>query len=484
MSDNAESAQPRPWLCIAYAYPPIQRSGTHRTAAFVRGLVQHGWQATVLTVSPPAGEAIDEDLMNGVPAATCIVRSAWLRPVDSLARRVRGWFRAPANARIPKNPNGSCASKPSSDPSLRSSISKWLSTPDSRVGWIAPAIAAGVSAIRRRKPEIIYSTSPYASAHLIALALHWLTRVPWVADFRDPWCGNPFEDKRSSLVERINGWLEACVLRSASRVICNTPTMEQTFVKRRPALRVKIGTIMNGVDMEAMRSVHPQRLGGENDFVFAHCGQFYGPRTPETLFSALRMLVSEYPAEAARVRLALIGSASFQGRSLLEIATQSGVAGCVLIYGERSHREALCLAAGADALVLMGAAGAGDDIQVPQKLFEYLALRRPILALIGRENPGVQILRESGADAAVCEPGDAAGVAQAMRQLGEPARRPAPASWHGVHRFDRSLRVRELLSVFEELANSRVQGQDSLPVRHRRQARSLDEFRDPSMMPA
>ncbi len=66
----------RHWLCIAYAFPPINRSGTHRTLGFVRHLDALGWDSTVLTVEPD-GEPCDLELLSRVPSSTTILRAAW-----------------------------------------------------------------------------------------------------------------------------------------------------------------------------------------------------------------------------------------------------------------------------------------------------------------------------------------------------------------------------------------------------------------------
>ena len=184
------------WLCVAYSFPPINRSGTHRTLGFVKHLARAGWDATVLTVEP-RDEAIDESLLRHVPSSTTILRVPWHDPVQR-ARRIADW-----GLRIGASSSRGAGSLTSGSrrttrtrraSSVREFIARLLTTPDSRIGWILPAVRAGLTAMRRRRPDVIYSTSPYASAHLAALILSRWARVPWVADFRDPWRGNPFQE--------------------------------------------------------------------------------------------------------------------------------------------------------------------------------------------------------------------------------------------------------------------------------------------------
>ena len=59
--------------------------------------------------------------------------------------------------------------------------------PDGGLGWVPFAFFAAMRAVRRDQPEVVFSTSAPYGAHLVALLVSRLTRLPWVADFRDEW---------------------------------------------------------------------------------------------------------------------------------------------------------------------------------------------------------------------------------------------------------------------------------------------------------
>jgi len=447
----------RSWLCIAYAFPPINRSGTHRTLAFVKHLHRAGWDATVLTVDP-RDEPIDDSLLAELPDTTSIIRTKWFRPLEPLARLRR--FSpsrsglAARDFRTQSPPNRK--SKIENLQSFRDWLSRLLQLPDSRIGWLPPAVWAGLGAIRRRRPDVIYSTSPYASAHLIALVLSRLTRLPWVADFRDPWCANPFRNLPYSSLRHLDALLERVVVASAAHIVCNTPTVADDFQRRYPTVASRCTVIANGIDFERFTGVQPKRCARADEFVLLHSGQFYGPRSPAPLFAALRRLATNPESDCTPIRLALLGPDSYDGQPLRELAAQAGVADRVDILGTKCHAEALSYMAGADALILVGGAGHGADLQVPNKLFEYLALRRPILALLAPDSPARTVLREARADAIVCEPTDDARIAQAMQTLADPNRIVPEDYWTGLDRFDRSRRAVELLAVFERISKIRA----------------------------
>ena len=454
VSDNASTTSKRKrWLCIAYAFPPINRSGTHRTLGFVKHLDRLGWDASVLTVLP-RDEPLDELLADGLPDSTRVVRTPW---VDRIAQ-VKSWI--PRARRDPCVATSSGGALPAGDSPAARGFRDWFSrllmTPDSRVGWITPAIRAGLREINHTRPEVLYSTSPYMSAHLIARALSQRTGLPWVADFRDPWTFNPFRTIPYSTIRRWDAWLERRVLRSANHVVCCTPSMTQEFVRRFPFLKGKCSTIMNGFDASKLDGIKPFRDVGPERFVMTHCGQFYGGRNPSVWFAALRRALQETPDLANKLVVQLIGPTTYHGKSLEDLAASYGLARVVRVLGPKSHAEALAHMAGSDALMLAASDGPGGELQVPNKLFEYLAIRRPIIAACLSGNPTVDILEDAAAQAVVCEPGDERALADAITGLAVRGPDGSASAWSGAHRFDRSHRAAELVSVFERLSEELI----------------------------
>ena len=453
---NAE--QRRHWFCIAYAFPPIQRSGTLRTLGFVRHLDRWGWDATVLTVEPN-GEPLDPSLVPLIPSSTTLLRTPW---VDIISRVKSVCPVGTKSITIPRSRR-----------SLRDWLSRLLITPDSRTGWILPAVRQGLKAIRRRRPDVIYSTSPYMSAHLIGLMLSRWFNLPWVADFRDPWRGNPFREIPYRSLDRWDAWLENLVMRRATHVVFNTPAMKDLAClgdggarrngrsqSMQPTLDHKSTTILNGFDSEMFSSIAPKRLAPPGDFVLTHAGEFYDKRSPKVWFSALRRVLVMAPGLAGRIRIVLIGPETYGSHSLGDLATRAGVGRHVVVLGRKSRPETLALLAGSDALMLAGLTEApagnatqrANDLQVPAKLFEYLALRRPIIANVRAEGSVAAILQEAGAEALLCDPNDEEGLARAIVHLAEHRSVQVDNAWAGVARFDRAHRAADLAEIFSRLA--------------------------------
>lgn len=440
----------RKWLCVAYAFPPINRSGTHRTAAFVRHLDRLGWDADVITVKPDGG-TLDAQLSATIPPSTTVHRTGWTDFI-ALAKSV---FRKAG----PTNSLRRCTSAPRESKTERQDgwsewFSRLLQTPDSRVGWIPHAVAAGARCIRRTRPEVLYSTSPYASAHLAALILHRMFRIPWVADFRDPWMGNPYVEATFPSLRRWNAFWERTVVGSASAVICNTATLRESMLDRHPRAADRCHVMANGIDSDLFRGLEGIRTAPSGTFVLLHAGQFYGPRKPTLLFEALRRALGG-PLAGRSATLALLGSEQYDGRSLKELANAAGVGPQVKVLGTLPHQQSLAHLIAADALVLMGASGRGADLQVPNKLFEYLGARRPILAAVPTDSPSVDILNQARADAVVCDPGDVESMTTAITCLALGTYDRPADPWSGLGRFERRRRADELSNIFESLTGSR-----------------------------
>ncbi|MFQ5414397.1 MAG: glycosyltransferase [Phycisphaerae bacterium] len=473
----------RRWLCVAYAFPPINRSGTHRTLGFVRHVSRAGWDADVVTVEP-GDEPCDASLAALVPPDTRVLRAPCVDIIER-TKRMLGMFGTVDVRDRPRVDAGVCAvchthqntghacehdmrvaagrgHSTARSHGLRAVprvtlrtvpdlLTRLMTTPDPHVGWIPPAIRRALGAIRRARPDVIYSTSPSLSAHVVALVASRWSGVPWVADFRDPWGGNPFRPVTHRAVARWDAWLERHVVHGAAHIVCTTPTMRDLLCRRFPSASGKTTVIPNGFDAELVEGLAPRRVTTRDVFALVHSGQFYGPRSPHVWFRALRRARQRDPAAAGNMRMVLVGSTDYDGRPLTDIAAAAGVADCVDVVGPRRHADALAIAGGADAVMLGGVAGDGGSLQVPNKLFEYIAMRRPILAAVAPESPVIGILGACRAEAVVCAPDDDVGLADGMIRLARGVPFGVSDAWSGVGNFRREVGASALADIFERV---------------------------------
>jgi glycosyltransferase involved in cell wall biosynthesis len=355
-------------LMVAFHYPPWSGgSGIHRSLKFTRYLPECGWQPIVLTASlnayPPNGT-------NGceIPPGVIVSRAFALDSARHLA--------------------------------VRGAYPSWIALPDRWISWWPSAVAVGLRLIRKFQPDVIWSTYPIATAHLIGLSLHRLTQTPWVADFRDPMTEvDPKTGQQFPLdpsVRRANGWIEAPTVRACTRAVFTTPGTQAMYETHFPEVPGDRWTVIpNGYDeedfAEAERVVTPRRPGGAT--VLVHSGVLYPEaRDPRPFFEALAHLKQSGQISTDNLKIILRAS-GFDDRYRPQIR-ELGIDGIVSLEPALSYSEALAEMLSADGLLIFQAANC--NWQIPAKLYECLRARRPIFALTDPDGDTGTVLKAEG----------------------------------------------------------------------------------------
>ncbi len=384
-------------IVITDVFPPVSAVGVHRTVALCRRLVERGWGVTVVTARPGASAVLDEGLLEGVPKEVRVVRTT-APDILGLAVRI---FR-PRFGRVDSSKRAGDAGQTGEAENLQPGIfrrmvdwlSWWLHVPDGSVGWLVPAVWVGLREAGRHRPDVIYSSAPMWTSHLAAGALSRLLHVPWVADFRDPWCGSHWRKIPYRLHRKADDVLERLVIRRASRITCAWDGIRKHLVSRYPMKTKDITTIHNGFDPDQIGPISPVSLD-ESRCVLIHAGTLYGPRSPIPLLEGLRRFRREFPTEADRMLVVFLGLPEYNGRPLEDIVSGYGVGDLVRIIPPTSHKEALSFLKGADVAVLFGQGGDAALAPVPAKVYEYIGANKAVLA-IGAGEEAVDIMRRGG----------------------------------------------------------------------------------------
>ena len=372
-------------LFITTCFPPTNATGIHRGVALVRHLAACGYEVMVLTMPPAPDMDSDAGLLSKIPAGVQVLRV----PMLDVTRTVKRWLGhrdacGPRDAGDPSSLRFVAARTPASrGAGWVDWCSAWLQFPDSRVGWCVKSLMTHRGAVRRFRPDVVYSTAPMWSSHLLAMALRRTIRRPWVADCRDPWRANPFRVFRHRSHAWMDANLEGMMVRRASAVICNTPGVRRDFVTRYPRAADKFVAIPNGFDASEVSEVRASPRPANGHLRLVHAGVFYGTRSPAALLEALAALAAEDAAARNEVRLMQVGPADFEGRPLAELAGRFGVADMLELTGPLSHRAALRAVYEGDVAVAVSQTGAHGDLQVPRKFYEYYGLGRRVLATGG-----------------------------------------------------------------------------------------------------
>lgn len=335
-------------LMIAYYFPPLGGAGVQRSLKFAKYLPLYGWQPYILTVLENHNLQ-DLSLIEEIPEGLIVNRTPILRLPSRLPWRVR-YF-----------------------------INRWLLTVDEQIGWLPFANSSGHKAIAEHKINLIYSTSAPYSAHLIARQLHHWTHLPWVADFRDPWMGNRFVHFPTALHRWINQHLEQSVFHEADRMIMNTEGARRYYLREYSDLPdEKFVTIPNGYDHDDIPKQN-QEIKQSKIFSIVHMGSLYQKtRSSKYFLTALHMALETGRLPQDKIRVRFIGNID---RETLMLVNHFKLDGNVDFMGYLPHRKALSQLLAADLLLLIASYGAGSDLFVPAKLYEYMAIGKPILCL-------------------------------------------------------------------------------------------------------
>jgi glycosyltransferase involved in cell wall biosynthesis len=284
------------------------------------------------------------------------------------------------------------------------------SIPDQEIGWLLPAISRGLNACWREHPDVIYSSAPPWTGHLVAGVIASLTGRPWVADFRDPWARAPWRSARMLRFEkRAAEMLERLVVTTADALMFTTRAARDEFVAHHgDRLADKCHVVRNGCDPATFDGV--EGCPPKDRFVLMHAGSLYGRRNPIPLLRAVASAARHGRLDPARFRLRFVGTVADVdlGRAVSELGLDA-VVECV---PRVSHRESLVEIRSASALLLLQP---GTTMSVPAKTFEYLAAGRPVLAL-AEEGETAEIVRASGIGVAVA-PADEAAIEQGLLRI-------------------------------------------------------------------
>ena len=434
-------------LVVAYCYPPHAAIGTHRTVRLVTHLVSHGWQVDVLTVDPTtflAGTPVDPNLLKSIPPAAGVKRvrawrglsamGRWLKPVKEL---VRGRS-VPAKTAAVSVPTGEGSR--GGKPGLKTLLEELCAMPDKEVGWLVPAVFAGVRAFWKTPPDVIFSSAPPWTTHLVARALARVLGARWVADFRDPWVRSPWMRYQTGVATAWASRLEADTVRRADAVVFTTDSARREFGQFYSDLpETRFRTVPNGCDPSELPSTDDSRPAG---FVLLHAGSLYGGRSPVPLLRAVGNLRRRDPEMGSRLRVRFLGSTGFPGVDIESLCDELGIADVVEFLPRVGRRESLAEMQRASALLLLQA---GTAMAIPGKLYEYLAVGRPVLALC-EDGEMAQLIRSHRLGLVV--PGlDEHAIERALSELlAAPAQSWQPAA---ANLFDGRLRAAEMATVLE-----------------------------------
>jgi glycosyltransferase involved in cell wall biosynthesis len=269
---------------------------------------------------------------------------------------------------------------------------------------------------------VILSSAPPFTCHLVAGLLSRCCDVKWVADLRDPWSRALGEAGNDALGKAISIVGSGQTIHRADAVILNTQPMRDEFRQHYgPALAEKFYVVTNGYDEELVEPYRNQLKHHQEKLIITHVGSLYRERNPQSILQALSLLIQKGSIPANSVELHFVGGISKQF-AVQQMVSSLNLQSVVHLTPTVSHGNSLRCLAQSDVLLVIQP---GTHLQVPVKLYEYIAFRKPILALAPAG--AVADIVQQGNLGIVADPDDVEAIAQALSQLYEHRHRLAEA---------------------------------------------------------
>ena len=339
-----------------------------RWLKFSKYLPNYQWDPIIYTPENPEFNLRDETLLKDVsPSLKVYKRPIW-EPF-SVYRRIFG----SKGAVVKQGVVGGSGKK-----SILTNLIIWIRgnffIPDPRVFWVKPSVRFLTQFIKDEGIELVVTTGPPHSMHLIGLNLKKNLGIKWVADFRDPWSQldllHQMQLSRSTLAKHLK--LEKEVLKAADKVILVNDKFKNKIAG---VSHKKLEIITNGFDEPDFSN---DQLATPEKFILCHFGLLNEVRNPEQLWKAFEELCEENESFHQSLELRLGGIIDDQVRATIESNPLLLEKTVFLDY--LSHDEVIQNYYHSSILLLLLNKSELGKSFMTGKIFEYLAVKKPILA--------------------------------------------------------------------------------------------------------
>ena len=360
-------------LIITYYWPPAGGSGVQRWLKFVKYLQNFNIEPVVYTISNPNYPIEDHSLLNEIPENIEILKHHIWEPTNILFWK--------------KNLQHNSGISNTSKSIFLSFIRGNFFIPDPKLFWIKPSVNYLQKYLNKTTVDVIISSVPPHSTHLIAQKLHQKNKVKWLADFRDPWSDVYYNKdfKELPFARNKNKKLEELVLKNADCVLTVSNTLKKEFSKS--ANRVEVLT--NGFDDEFMKSA---KVALDEKFTISYIGMLPKQSNPENLFRVLQLLCSKNKNFKNDLQLNFIGDIS---DSVKRAVLKNQLANNTRFINYVDHSIAIEYQRKSQVLLLLIPNIKKNKGILTGKLFEYLIAGRPIFAIGPEKGDLAQILEDT-----------------------------------------------------------------------------------------
>ena len=369
-------------LIITYYWPPAGGSGVQRWLKFVKYFRDFGIEPIVYTVENPNYPIVDESLAKDIPEGLEILKQPIWEPNNLFA--FFGKKKTESAGFL--NPN----------PTLFGKMLQYIRAnyfiPDARKFWVKPSTDYLKKYLKSNKIDVVITTGPPHSMHLIGLNLKKELNIKWLADFRDPWTEIDYFQQLplTKMAIKKHHSLEKEMLKNADAVLVVGKTMQENF----NGFNSHVITVTNGFD-EALTN---ENIASDSKFTVTHIGLMNADRNPRMLWEVLSEIVSENNEFSDDFELKLIGKAD---ASVIADISTFRLSNNVQVIDYVTHDKVVEFQKKSQVLLLIVNNVPSAKGIITGKIFEYLMAKRPILAIAPIDGDLAEIIKETNSGVVV-----------------------------------------------------------------------------------
>lgn len=426
-------------LIITYYWPPSGGGGVQRWLKFAKYLPLHGWKPFVAIPENPEYPVFDTSLLKEIPKEVEIIKLPIWEPYGVFKKLTGRKKDLKVNTGVLFDDR---------QRTFFEKLSLWIRgnilIPDPRVFWVKPSIRRLKKQIDFINPDAIITTGPPHSVHLIGLGLkRYFPKINWIADFRDPWSELDMLENfyPSKLAKRRQQKLEQAVIDFADVVLTVSPSWAKDIQAN---TKTPVECITNGFDRTDFENVGA--IHSDGHFIISHVGIINSYRNPYELWAAIEELCTELPEFSKKLKIQIIGiSDKGLGKGLdkyLKVKSKTVVLGYI------PHDEVIQIYHQSSCLLLLLNNTKNSKGHIPGKFFEYLAAKKPILAIGPSDSDTGKIIKEMKSGI-ICEFDETENIKNAIIEIYVKWKSNTSYEMQDVSRFSRDKLTEKLVEFIQ-----------------------------------
>jgi len=385
-------------LIITTNFPPSTSVGTQRILKICKYLPKFDWTISILTLKKkyfPNVDGPDNIELKDLDGKLKIYRGAKFDLLGYLQKK---------KAALREKNGQTISNKKGKEEILKSCKSRWqlfkdfitslFRIPDKEISWLPFAVFQGFRIIKKERIDVIFSSCPPHTMHLISFFLKLLTGKPLVVDFRDPWTCSQWEPLNETFIERLerrfNLLAERWVISKADSVLLVSEELKRNFINYYKDISAnKFIVFSNGYDPDIMKLTPLIRARkSSKKLIISHTGYLYKLRDPTPLFYAVSNLIRKQLLKSEQIQIQFVGGISDELIHIRSFASKLHLDNIIEFYPPVSYKESYDIMANSDVLLLLQP---GTLLQIPAKVYDYMCFEKTILAL-GEKNSATERL--------------------------------------------------------------------------------------------